>query len=203
MYLFSAPTELVAFLNSTGLFKLALSISTTFELSYDAVFEALTQHCVKLMKPESAKMGCWLLENDLHDLPLYDKKPSVIAWNLLQSCLFKYEEKGRTELHKVVCRKLISMKTYIPHWLLASYKLRNPGELLRLFICYGYLDGACKLATEHILAAMGHGVEHFGYEQGIIPTGPEFCLPVHVINGLLYELELQNEADPKQPYSKV
>jgi hypothetical protein len=56
------------------------------------------------------------------------------AWNLLQNFVSRLEKKGETKLYKAVVTKLMSLGAFLPAWLVASYKLVNPAELLRLYL---------------------------------------------------------------------
>ncbi len=61
------------------------------------------------------------------------------AWNLLQTYLSSLEKKGQTGLHKAVVTKLMSLGAFLPAWIVSSYQLVNPAELLRLYLVR--LDG--------------------------------------------------------------
>jgi len=198
----TSPAELVCLLASVGIFKYALSLCDVFGLPYDFVFETHTKQCILLSETEDPNAWNWLIENDLHDLSIVGSSPSVVAWNLLQTYMEQYEQEGLTTVHKVICQKIINMEGYIPHWIVASYKKRNAAELLRLYFYSGRLEDAVTLAGEHLLAAMGYGKENFGFTHPLVPTSPPFCLPVNVIDALIYELELQNNENAEKPLEK-
>lgn len=123
----TSPIELVTVLNSVGLFKTALEICTVFDLKnyYANIFESLTKYCILLMEEEIPNVWEWLIENDLQDLPINRDNLSEIVWQLLYDYLMKYEKENMTILHYVICRKIIQMRMFLPHWLLASYKVRK------------------------------------------------------------------------------
>ncbi|XP_072392736.1 nuclear pore complex protein Nup160 homolog [Diabrotica undecimpunctata] len=198
----TTPVELVTLLNTAGLFKTALDICTTFELSYASVFEVLTKNCVSLTEEENPSAWNWLVENDLQDLPVNRDSAADVVWQFLQDCLEKYEKPCMTTLHYVVCKKIIGMRVYFPHWLVASYKVRNPAEFLRLLHGSGRLEEAIEFTSEYILSAMGYGKEFFGFTQPLAPTSPAFCLPVYAIERLIDELKIQNSMSLEQPYQK-
>lgn len=95
-----------------------------------------------LSEEEDPNAWNWLVENDLQgncvfkkqkpsliffntlDLAVNKESASVVAWKLLQTYLTNYEEPRSTLLHKAVCQKIISMRMYVPFWLLSSYKVR-------------------------------------------------------------------------------
>ena len=136
-------------LTNAGLFKIALSISKSFDVPYRIVFEALTKKCGNLSKHSEPVAWKWLIENELQgsscsnfcchfllythnflDLPMSTKGPATAAWNLLQELVSEYEEDKMSVIHKIVCKQIIKMHMFIPQWLLASYKVnvgRNYG----------------------------------------------------------------------------
>ncbi|CAH1112722.1 unnamed protein product [Psylliodes chrysocephalus] len=196
----TSPVELVTLLNTSGLFKTAFDICTTFSLAYSPVFETLTKQCVLLSEEDNPNAWNWLVENDLQDLPVNRESASDVIWQFLQDCLEKYEEPKMTTLHCVVAKKIINMRIYLPHWLVASYKMRNPSELLRLLHTSGRLEEAVELTNEYILSAMGYGKEFFGFTQPLAPTSPAFCLPVYAIQRLIDELNIQNVKNVERPF---
>lgn len=128
--------------------------------------------------------------------------PSEVAWSLLQEFLEQYESPGLTQLHKIISKRILQMNYSLPHWLYASYKKRNASELLMLFHQTGKLKEAAVLARDYILAVLGHGKEHFGFEYAMVPTGQPFCTPIYNICALLKDLELVNEEDSEKPLEK-
>ncbi|KAH1005345.1 hypothetical protein HUJ04_006346 [Dendroctonus ponderosae] len=198
----TAPEDLVTLLNSVGHFKSALEICSTFNLPYGSVFEALTWRCVSLSEDPHNDAWSWLLENDLQDLSADRENVASIVWDLLKTYLRKYEEPHSTVLHKVVCEKIISLRMYVPFWLLASYKMRNPGELIKILHRAGRLEEAIEVCHEYLLAALGYGKELYGFKASLAPNAPLFCVPVYPIQALITELRLQNEADFSRPFEK-
>lgn len=198
----TTPVELVTLLNSAGLFKTALEICTTFNIPYTTVFEALTWRCVILSEEENPSAWDWLVENDLQDLPANRDSISEVVWQLLKDYLEKFEEPNMSTLHKVICKKIISMRMYVPFWLLSSYKVSNPAELLKLLHCSGRLEEAYEVGHEYLLAALGYGKELYGFRIPLTPNCNAFCLPVYEIQCLIKELEMQNERDFDKPFEK-
>lgn len=120
---FLAPSEIIMYLTTVGLFKSALSLCMQFNLPYDVIFETLARQCILLTEYEDLYAWNWLNENDLHELPILGTSPSSVAWLMLKTYLEDYEEENMSILHKIVSQKIIAMGGYIPHWLLASYKV--------------------------------------------------------------------------------
>ncbi len=56
------------------------------------------------------------------------------AWSLLKSYVTSLEKRGQSNLHKAVVTKLMSIGACLPAWLVASYQMVNPAELLRLYL---------------------------------------------------------------------
>ncbi|XP_050293240.1 nuclear pore complex protein Nup160 homolog [Anthonomus grandis grandis] len=197
-----APDELVTLLNCAGLYKTALEVCSTYAVSFVPVFESLTLRCIALSEDENPDAWNWLVENDLQDLPANRENVSTIVWELLQTFLKKYEQANATLLHKAVCEKFISMRMYLPFWLIASYKEKNPAELLRLLHRSGRLEEAFEVSHEYLLAALGYGKELYGFKMPLAPNSQPFCLPVYEIQALVVELQMQNESDLNKPFEK-
>lgn len=198
----TSPVELVMLLVNAGLFKPALLLCKRFIIPNDLIFEHLTRSCVQLSRQEDANAWNWLAENDLQELNYIGNTPSDVAWNLLKTFLEEYEKPLASIIHKVIAQKLIEMGYFLPHWFLASYKKLNAAELLRLFYFNGLLEEAVKLAKEYLLAALGHGPEHFGLASGIIASETPFCLPLFTIEDLIDEIDSQNKIDLEKPFEK-
>lgn len=88
-------------------------------------------------------------------------------------------------------------------FLFSLTQLKNPSELLTLLHHTGRLRDASILARDYLLAVLGHGKEHFGFQHSLTPTGPAFCAPVYKIAMLLEELRTVNMNDPERPLAKV
>lgn len=84
-----------------------------------------------------------------------------------------------------------------------NFQKRNPAELLRLYLFNGRLLEAHDLAKDHLLAALGYGPDHFNIDCGVAPTTQPFCLPVNIIDALIYELHLQNEHNTPPLFENV
>jgi len=84
------------------------------------------------------------------------------AWSLLHSHLQHHDSAQKYQLQECVARKLLSMGAQLPQWMVDTYKVTNPAELLRLYLTFDLLESATLLALEYIDAVMGHGKEFFG-----------------------------------------
>ncbi|GLV44725.1 Nucleoporin 160kD [Carabus blaptoides fortunei] len=140
-----------------------------------------------------ARCNAKTLANQFTNLSMVDSSPATVCWNLLQMLLEEYEEPHLTVIHKVVCRSIIGLGAFLPHWLLASYKQRNPAELLRLLMRSGRVLDASSLAREYLWAALGKGREYFGIQHEMVSTKPALCLPLNAMEVLIYQLKYQEE----------
>ncbi|KAI4461352.1 nuclear pore complex protein [Holotrichia oblita] len=199
----TSPMELIRYLACSGIYKYALNLCTIFDVPYESVFETFIQNCLHVTDRDEIITWNWLVENDLHDMPIIGNSAVEVAWQLLQTLLFQYEEEHMTVLHRVVCEKMLHLGAFLPYWLTSSYKKRNASELLRLYYYNGYLSEAAQLASENILAVLNYGGEYFGYKKSLLPDVPPFCLPVNIIDCLLEELDAQNQNDVTKPLENV
>ena len=139
----------------------------------------------------------------------------------MESFLNKYEAEGSSCLHRAITYKLLQLGVFIPHWLLASYKvykrwfrfffllivcrlripfvicfqLRNPSELLRLLFDNGRLEESAQLAIDYAKAVLGHGKDHFNIKYSMLPHVPTTWLPLNIYDLILLELENHGKTD--------
>ena len=108
--------------------------------------EHLAANCVALSRDhgDEEEAWVWLAENRCSGVG----KASEQAWRLLEKLLPKAEGSGDNKLtrcHKAASRKILSLDCTLPYWLTASYKLRNPGELISVFHQSGLLEDAAQV----------------------------------------------------------
>lgn len=127
----------------------------------------------------------------------------LLAWRLLETLLNKYESPRQSTLHKAVATRLLGLGAFLPHWLVMSYKLRNPAELLRVLLSAGRLVEATELAKEYVWAVLGRGKEYFGLENSLLATTPPTWLPFQTLDLLLLELEESGEQDREYKQVRV
>nr|CAD7452802.1 unnamed protein product [Timema tahoe] len=201
-----SPSELVAVLTNVGLYTTALTICRLFKLRYEPVFEGLTSTCATARDGDEHSLWKWLTHNNISGifvfyLNLDDKDPVSISWKLLEHLLMTTEEPGLTLFHKAVTRRLCQLEAFLPHWLMASYRQRNPAELLRVLLACGRVADAADLAKDYIWAVLGRGKEYFGLKECLTSAGPPIYLPVNTIDLLLLELKSAGKED--QFYQKL
>lgn len=205
-----SPVETVALLVSANLFDDAVNLAKLFNLDQRMILEGLAMKCVILARARTSEQEAaweWLAEYSQsgtkgqpsssigQDYRLGGGAAVETAWNLLRSYLSVLEPKGQSSLHKAVVTKLMSMGAFLPAWLVSSYQLINPAELLRLYLVHGYLQDASKLTCEYVSAVLGHGKEYFGINAGLHGSGSPVWLPHNLIDQLLLELR-ENSQDP-------
>ncbi|KAH9384718.1 hypothetical protein HPB48_026728 [Haemaphysalis longicornis] len=127
----------------------------------------------------------WIIENPRAVLDIPGQ-----AWLLLQHFLQQHErEPGTTRYHRLVASKLLCNGYALLPWLMASYKLRDAPELLRLLIAYKRLEEATDLSMEYIDAVLGKGAEYFGLYSTLHATSPPVWLPHTTFDRLLVALK--------------
>lgn len=184
------PDETVLLLVTHGHFNVATDICHEFSMKLDAVFEGLVQQCMKGMPAQSIQGERtidpqWIIENPRAVLDIPGQ-----AWLLLQHFLQQHErEPGTTRYHRLVASKLLCNGYALLPWLMASYKLRDAPELLRLLIAYKRLEEATDLSMEYIDAVLGKGAEYFGLYSTLHATSPPVWLPHTTFDRLLVALK--------------
>ncbi|XP_064477257.1 nuclear pore complex protein Nup160-like [Ornithodoros turicata] len=182
-----SPEETATLLVAGSHFDKAADICQAFNFSLDTVFEGLTAQCarrVEVVKPRGVDPQ-WIVEHPrtLLDVPGH-------AWLLLQHYLDHYESSPlSTRYHRLVASSFLARGCTLPPWFLASYKKRDPSELLRLYLMYGRLEDATSLSLEYIDAVLGKGPEYFGLRETLHATSHPVRLPHTVFDRLLMVLQ--------------
>ena len=156
--------------------------------------EHLAGNCVALSRDciNEEEAWVWLAEN--HAIGV--GKASEQAWRLLERLLPKAEDGAKqTRCHRAAARKILSLDCSLPYWLSASYKLRNPGELITVYHQAGLLEEAAQVALELLDAVLGQGKKCYGYATPLHADSPSVWLPYSSFDRLVLELEA-NQEDP-------
>ena len=106
--------------------------------------EHLAANCVALSREHvnEEEAWVWLAENQSSGVG----KASEQAWRLLERILPKAEAGEKlTQCHRAAARKILSLECSLPHWMAASYKKRNPGELISIYHHAGLLEDAAQV----------------------------------------------------------
>lgn len=140
-----SPTDVVSLLTSRCHYQSALRIARIFDVKdTSSIVEHLAANCVALSR-ESANEDdawIWLAENQSSGVG----KASEQAWRLLERTLPEAEgNDNQTRCHRAAARKILGLDCTLPYWLTASYKLRNPGELISVYHQAGLLEDAAQV----------------------------------------------------------
>ncbi|XP_011311730.1 nuclear pore complex protein Nup160 homolog [Fopius arisanus] len=185
----SEPSELIAVLANVGLYTTALHLCEEFKISKCSVLETLSSQSLRLSETENNDAWDWLIQNNVYDIVGCSGNAADVSWRLLERLTLDNEKEESSELHKAVGKKLLHLGAFLPQWLMRSYKMRNPAELLRIILSSGRLLEACDLAVDYVNAILGDGIEYFGLKQPIVATGVPVWLPFNTIELLLMELK--------------
>jgi nuclear pore complex protein Nup160 len=104
----------------------------------------LAANCVALSREQANEDDAWIW------LSLNQSsgvgKASEQAWRLLERILPKAEGGDKqTRCHRAAAKKILGLDCTLPYWLAASYKLRNPGELISIYHRAGLLEDATQV----------------------------------------------------------
>ncbi|KAH8413093.1 hypothetical protein KR009_007873 [Drosophila setifemur] len=188
------PEELSYLLVNSGLYTSALKLHRGHTFSVLPIFDSLATACVTATEEKDADAWAWLQNNDLADLP-HRNNAADMAWTLLQKLIVDHEAKNSTSIRKSVVNKLLVLNTFVPQWLMDSYKLANSRELLQLFVKHNRLLEAADLAIEIICAMLGAGSEYFEFKHSVNVTNPQLSFPVNTIDLLLHALKVNASED--------
>ncbi len=144
-----SPPDVVALLTSRCHYESALRIARIFDVKdTSAVVEHLAANCVALSREraDEDEAWLWLAENQSSGVG----KASEQAWRLLERILPKAEGAAdkQTRCHRAAARKILALDCTLPYWLAASYKLRNPGELISVYHQAGLLEDATQVCIQ-------------------------------------------------------
>lgn len=160
-------------------YKKVLRLSKMWNLPIHFPLRELVKTCLSLTDPEERdKAWLWLYDNEISGDGIDSRK---IAWNFLESLVNKYEEQGKTLVHYHVADELLRHKAFLPNWLVKTFKDRNAGELLQLYLSYGELINCADLIIELIEKDMSSG------ECSINSFGE--TIPVDIIECIIINLK--------------
>lgn len=191
---FVSPEEVVSRLIQVGMFDRAIDTAQCFKLPLDSIFEVLASRCVHLTvnlvgfrddSGEAINTWNWLGANESSDTPTLTEKTVVDkAWLMLKTYLEKHDHMTDHRLQKCVARKLLSLGSHLPHWLIQSFKETNPADLLRLYLSFDLLEEATRFALIYIDAILGPCKEEFGMKDSLHASSPSVWLPYTLLDHL-------------------
>ncbi|CAN8010772.1 unnamed protein product [Ixodes pacificus] len=190
-----SPEETTTLLVVNGHFDVATKVCKSYQLDLDVVFEGLVSQCTRRSSGGAQDVHAidpqWIIENPRAVLDIPEQ-----AWSLLRHYLQEYEsEPGITRYHRLVACQLLTHGYVLPPWFLALYKVRDPAELLRLYMTYGKLEDATDLAVEYVDATLRMGKEYFGLPNALHSTAPPVWLPHAVFDRLLVLLKTSGKME--------
>jgi len=129
-------------------YKDVMRLSKMWNLSLCQPLRELVKTCLSLIDSEECdKAWIWLADNGVSGDGIDSGK---IAWHFLETLVNRYEEEGRTLIHYHVADELLRHKSFLPNWIVKTFKERNVGELLQLYLSYGELINCADLILELI-----------------------------------------------------
>ncbi|MPC07926.1 Nuclear pore complex protein Nup160 [Portunus trituberculatus] len=182
--------DTISLLTHAKLFREAVRLARLFEQPVDPVLKGLAHTCLHppLVRPPT-------LEDNSREGGDKD-----VWWKTLKQ-LMEQEEKGnQSVLHYAVASTLLQYSTLLPAWLVNSYKARNCGELLRLYVSHGLLEDAVRLAMQYLDGVLGQGTQQVGLSTALHAAAPPVWLPYTALDKLLLEL---SEVQHNYQYRKV
>ncbi|KAB7500634.1 Nuclear pore complex protein, partial [Armadillidium nasatum] len=196
-----SASDTVSLLIYGKLFRDALKICRLFELSTLPVLEGLALTCCdsRSSMQDQSNLCQLLSENGI----TRDTCQDAGWWSLLRQILEEEEKGKQSVLHKVVASTLLERGVSLPGWFCDSYKKRNCGEFIQLYINKGFIEEAGRLFITLIEALLGNGNEQMDITP-LYAFSPPIWVPYNTLDHLLLELkELQKQKHYKEIYEKV
>lgn len=182
--------DTISLLTHAKLFREAVRLARLFEQPVDPVLKGLAHTCLHppLLRPPTLEDGS------------REGNDKDVWWKTLKQ-LIEQEEKGnQSVLHYAVASTLLQYSTLLPAWLVNSYKARNCGELLRLYVSHGLLEDAVRLAMQYLDGVLGQGTQQVGLSTALHAAAPPVWLPYTALDKLLLEL---SEVQHNHQYRKL
>ena len=190
-------------------------------LDTSSIIEHLAGKCVLLSRESAEEDDAWgwLADNQASGVG----KASVQAWRLLERLLPKAEGGDKlTRCHRAAARRILDLNCTLPYWFAASFKLRNPAELISVYHQAGLLEEAAQVSTdksfliefvlnfiliqvaiELVDAMVGKGKACYGLTNPLQLNSPPVWLPYTVIDRLIMELEINAQDTTYQKVTDI
>lgn len=190
-----SAADTISLLTHGRLFREAVHLAKLFELPVAPVLKGLAHTCLHPSVSHTKVIS------SQEERSIVRESNETEVWrNLLKELLEEEEKANQSLLHHAVASVLLQHTTSLPAWLVNSYKTRNPGELLQLYVSHGLLEEAVKLACQYIDGVLGHGTVQMGLSNALHAAASPVWLPYTALDKLLLELgEVQH--DPR--FSKL
>lgn len=159
-------------------YKEVLRLSKMWNLPIYYPLRELVKTCLTLTDPdERDKAWLWLADNGVSGDGIDSGK---IAWHFLENLVLRYEEQGKTLIHYHIADELLKHKAFLPSWIVKTFKERNIGELLQLYLSYGELITCADFIFELMEKGIISG-EYTGHSFGdVIPVDIIECVIVNL-----------------------
>ncbi|XP_069941097.1 nuclear pore complex protein Nup160-like isoform X2 [Cherax quadricarinatus] len=190
-----SAADTISLLTHGRLFREAVRLARLFEHPVTPVLKGLAHACLHPLVPRSSVCNSQE-ENGI----IRESIESEGWWTLLKELLEEEERANQSVLHHAVVSVLLQHTASLPAWLVNSYKTRNCGELLQLYVTHGLLEEAVKTATLYIDGVLGHGTKQVGLRTALHAAAPPVWLPYTALDKLLLELR---EVQQNKLFSKL
>lgn len=181
------------------------------KLNPDAALEAFVSELVTMAHrcqddaSYETKVWQFLNDNGVAEVSGCTVEKSAIdsGWKLLQLQIEQFSGEHSSLLH-TVCQRLLSMGEFLPHWLLAKYKMANISECTRTLLHSGYLIDAAQACKEILDTMLGSCRNVVGLQGPFIPTSRTLWCPLNMIDQVVAELECHlDDEECKQTYEEL
>ncbi|KAK8747817.1 hypothetical protein OTU49_016620 [Cherax quadricarinatus] len=189
-----SAADTISLLTHGRLFREAVRLARLFEHPVTPVLKGLAHACLHPLVPRSSVC------NSQEENGIIKSIESEGWWTLLKELLEEEERANQSVLHHAVVSVLLQHTASLPAWLVNSYKTRNCGELLQLYVTHGLLEEAVKTATLYIDGVLGHGTKQVGLRTALHAAAPPVWLPYTALDKLLLELR---EVQQNKLFSKL
>nr|XP_045619650.1 nuclear pore complex protein Nup160-like isoform X1 [Procambarus clarkii] len=190
-----SAADTISLLTHGRLFREAVRLARLFEHPVAPVLKGLAHACLHPHVPRNA-VGNSQEENGI----VRESNECEKWWCLLKELLEEEERANQSVLHHAVASVLLQNTAALPSWLVNSYKIRNCGELLQLYVSHGLLEEAVKTACQYIDGVLGHGTKQVGLSSGLHAASPPVWLPYTALDKLLLEMR---EVQQSKYFSKL
>uniref|UniRef100_H2ZNJ5 Uncharacterized protein n=1 Tax=Ciona savignyi TaxID=51511 RepID=H2ZNJ5_CIOSA len=194
----ASANETVTLLVHNSFFNDAFVICEKFQLKKQIVFEALCTRCIHASYlNDDAQVRTWLRKNSRSGVQLRDE-----MWWFMKDSL---EVHGDVSIHKslyyrAVLETMLSYSFPLPAWFLNYYKQLNCAELLRMLMCYDWLELSTRISIEFLEALQGVRPDQFALKSSLVNHGKQVW---HPRNEILQLLELLEDMASHGNYSEL
>ncbi|XP_078492458.1 nuclear pore complex protein Nup160-like [Ciona intestinalis] len=187
----ASEKETLSLLVHSSYFNDAFIICDKFKLDKKSVFEVMCTRCIYASySNDDAQIWSWLKKNEIRSSDAHSSA-SDVAWRFLETSL---SEHGEIETHKssnyrAVLQTLLSYSYPLPAWFVKIYKKINCPEIIRMLLCYDWLELSTSLCVDYMNAVMGVSPAEFGIHSSLLNINKQVWSPQNEISQLLLVLD--------------